>query len=457
MLDLQLRKVEVIVCCLCWYGVSSLTSQLNKVILSQFDYPIFLGEFQFIFNIILGLLTIWLLSLRRFESIRECFPHGTFPKDAMPLNKSLFKTFFPMGTFQFVGKVFSLAATSSCSVATVASIRSLSPLFIVLGYRIYYGVIFPLQTYISLIPLVLGVGMIMISQYGGAISMASIYAQQLKEIENDASKGSVNLATFTYEYLKDTIREEHEFFKGIMFALLATAVFASGSIYAKNVLSTGNNFNVNKKNSLAKLALSSSQINLIPTAESSLDLEAQFRLKIDQEKRSPYGFINYEQKNGDNMIPHMTSSAAAAAGAPDKLTTLMYCSIFGLLYSIPTFITYELPSLLFAHVSHDSLLTDVDGDHTPHYMLIPWTLLIINGVSYFAQSLLAFHILGALSTVSYSIAAMLKRIVIIGVSMLFLGTKINFTGVIGLLHVAIGLYVYEKYGGRQKFKQNRIE
>lgn len=453
MLNPQLRTLEVVLCCLVWYSVSSLTSQLNKLILSGFDYPLFVGEFQFLFNIILGYLTIWLLSLRKFCHLREYFPVGTFPVNGLPFNKALVKTFFPMGTFQFVGKVFSLAATSSCSVATVASIRSLSPLFIVLGYRIYYGVVFPLQTYVSLIPLVLGVVMIMISQYGGELSITSIYSQQLKEMENDSSMGSVNLATFTYQYFKDTIREEHEFFKGITFAFLATAVFASGSIYAKNVLSTGNHFNVNEKKKLAKLALSSSQVNLISTTESSVDLEAQFRIKMDQEKRE-FDFYKHIDENDDrDLIPVINT-------APDKLTTLMYCSIFGLLYSIPTFITYELPSLLFSHISHNSLLTDVDGDHTPHYLLIPWTFLIINGVSYFAQSLLAFHILGALSTVSYSIAAMLKRIVIIGVSMLFLGKSINFTGIIGLFHVAIGLFVYEKYGGRKRtggFKENRIE
>lgn len=447
-----LRTLEVVVCCLVWYGVSSLTSQLNKLILNQFDYPVFVGEFQFAFNIILGLVTIWVLSLRRFSYVRDWFPRGTFPSGGMPLSMGLFKTFFPMGTFQFVGKVFSLAATSSCSVATVASMRSLSPLFIVLGYRIYYGVVFPLQTYLSLVPLVMGVVMIMVSQYGGQASLASVYAQQLKDMEKDPSLGSVNLATFTYQYMVDTIKEEHEFFKGIAFAFLATAVFASGSIYAKNVLSTGNKLNVNKKKSLAKLAklaLSSSQVNLV-TAESSMDLEAQFRLKADQEKR-PYNYIHYSENGEETLTP-------AATTAPDKLTTLMYCSIFGLVYSVPTFLTYELPSLLFSHVAHNALLTDTDGDHTPHYLLIPWALLVVNGISYFAQSLLAFHILGALSTVSYSIAAMLKRIVIIGVSMLFLGKNINFTGIVGLCHVAVGLFVYEKYGGRRKgFKENRIE
>lgn len=399
---------------------------------------------------------------------------GTFPQHGLPLNKRLFKTFFPMGTFQFVGKVFSLAATSSCSVATVASIRSLSPLFIVMGYRIYYGVVFPLQTYISLVPLVLGVVLIMISQYGGTVSKLSVYAEQMKQLDRDAamlddsSSSSSNLALYTLQYIKQTIDEEHEFFKGITFAFLATAVFASGSIYAKNVISSGakssfsaapssisNNLDANgnfKKNTflepknrlmnLAKLALSSSQVNLAATNESSLDLEAQFRMKIDDEK---YGSNEISHDIDDDLY------------IPDKLTTLMYCSIFGLIYSIPTFISYELPSLLFSHNSiEDSIVLDVD--HTPHYLLIPWTLLIINGISYFAQSLLAFHILGALSTVSYSIAAMLKRIVIIGVSMLFLGTKIDFTGLVGLFHVGIGLWVYEKYGGRnKKGKFTRIE
>ena len=137
----------------------------------------------------------------------------------------------------------------------------------------------------------------------------------------------------------------------------------------------------------------------------------------------------------------------------DKLTTLMYCSLYGLAYSIPTFITYELPTLLSSKFYPSSLGSEipaVEATPIPYYHLIPWTLLIINGLSYFIQSLLAFHILGMLPTVTYSIANMMKRIIVIAISMILRGTKLGTLEWVGLLHVTVGLYIYEKLGTKQK-------
>ncbi|GMF98616.1 unnamed protein product [[Candida] boidinii] len=98
-----------------------------------------------------------------------------------------------MGFFQFFGKLFSLAATAAVPIATVASIRSLSPLLIVAGYRIYYKVRFPISTYLSLIPLVLGVVIIVISQakdHSKSLSHSITTSAVVGSLDNNDSSSS---------------------------------------------------------------------------------------------------------------------------------------------------------------------------------------------------------------------------------------------------------------------------
>lgn len=363
--------------------MSSLTTQITKAILNDFEFPIFVAEFQFFFNLILGLLTIKLAST--YSGFRDLFPNQTFPENKFVFNKSLIKLFFPMGTFQFVGKLFSLAATSICPIATVSSIRSLSPLFIVLGYRLHYKVHFPLRTYLSLIPLLCGVIIIVLSESKNELNIMSGYNEIDKNDEIDSSDTSF-LSTFISNLQ----------FHGIFYAILSTSVFAAGSIYAKNVISNN--------------------LSLLSTSSISKD-------KLDLEKNS---------------------TSCLSIKKIDKLSTLVYCSIYGLIYSVPALLTYELP-ILFS----SKLYPDLSSSTTIpiyYYNFIPWKLLIINGFSYFIQSLLAFHILSILPTIPYSISNMLKRIIIISISILLNGNKLCVFEWIGLANIFIGLYVYERWG-----------
>ena len=525
-----LFNLHVILYLALWYAVSSLTTQLTKAILNDFEFPVFVGEFQFMFNFILGLLTIKLAGL--YPSFKGWFPKYTFPKDnSFFVNKSMLKLFFPMGTFQFIGKLFSLAATSVCPVATVSSIRALSPLFIILGYRLYYKVKFSLRTYISLLPLLWGVIIIVFSQaniprnssndvsmshYNEQVEIDSNnnilksatdnglmnygknaastkrkhnqdeesakYAKHLEKIdrrdsdlysaqERDQSPDemNVNIVSDVQEeivsalddenarsliasdldvesspssssssqsvltYLSDLLLNNNFQLQGVLFALISTCVFAAGSIYAKNVIS---NDSAHDKHEISKLSLfsSDSTANL-----ATFDLEKN-QLMMNQNE-------NYLYNEKFNKKQFRTMKKA------DKLTTLMYCSLYGLAYSIPTFITYELPTLLSSKFYPSSLGSEIpaiEATPIPYYHLIPWTLLIINGLSYFIQSLLAFHILGMLPTVTYSIANMMKRIIVIAISMILRGTKLGTLEWVGLLHVTVGLYIYEKLGTKQK-------
>ncbi|TID30727.1 hypothetical protein CANINC_000643 [Pichia inconspicua] len=424
----QLFNINIICYLVLWYAVSSLTTQLTKYILSEFEFPVFVGEFQFGFNFLLGLLTIQLAS--RSSAFKSWFPPNTLPStDTFVLNKRLAKVFFPMGTFQFVGKLFSLAATSICTVATVSSIRALSPLFIVLGYRINYKVTFSIKTYLSLVPLLMGVIILVLSQTSGSnidsnafpTNKVTVYNELVEESKNQETS---SLAESIVASLVDSIQ-----IHGIFFALLSTIVFAAGSIYTKSVISNNTAVSPQKERmEIAKLALFS--------GDSSVNIHQS--LQDDLEKNTP---LTMSPNYSDKVKPQSV----------DKLTTLMYCSIYGLAYSIPTLVTYELPTLLSLKIFPANLDSTpvIQSTSVPYYTLIPWTLLIINGISYFTQSLLAFHILGMLPTVTYSIANMMKRIIVITISMLLRGHSLSILEFLGLFHISIGLYIYEKWGSKQ--------
>lgn len=449
----HLFNLNVILCLILWYSTSSLTTQLTKSILTDFDFPVFVGEFQFLFNLLLGYLTIY---MARYNGFKSCFPVSTFPKtNKFKFSKFLFKIFFPMGTFQFIGKLFSLAATSLAPVATVSSIRALSPLFIVLGYRIHYKILFSTQTYISLLPLLIGVIIIVISQsdYSSFFKL-SIYNEQLKNPKGDDD--IEDLETSFFSNLLASLSENQLQLDGIIYALISTSIFAAGSIYAKNIISSSHTskYNEKERKAIARLALVSTEstANLTTTIdiEKNQCREYQSGSYFNNNNFNHSSTYNHNISNSNNNISNNNSNninnKLASNKKIDKLTTLMYCSVYGLLYSIPAFISYELPTLLSTQIipADDSTIS------VHYYSLIPWSLLILNGLSYFAQSLLAFHILGMLPTVTYSITAMMKRIFVIVISMIVRGKKIGILEFLGLFHITAGLYIYERWGSRQR-------
>lgn len=63
----------------------------------------------------------------------------------------------PLALFQIGGHLLSSNATSKIPVSLVHTIKGLSPLFTVLAYRFIYDIRYPVATYLSLIPLTIGV------------------------------------------------------------------------------------------------------------------------------------------------------------------------------------------------------------------------------------------------------------------------------------------------------------
>lgn len=116
----------------------------------------------------------------------------------------------------------------------------------------------------------------------------------------------------------------------------------------------------------------------------------------------------------------------------DKITILFYCSCMGFLLTLPPFLTNEFSQ-------HQSVFQDLNGK--------VGSLILLHGFTHFFQALLAFQLIGMLSSVNYSVANIMKRIVIILVALVW-ESKLNFTQLIGLSMTLGGLYGYDKWGSR---------
>lgn len=78
-------------------------------------------------------------------------------------------TTLPLAAFQIGGHLLSSTATAKIPVSLVHTIKGLSPLFTVFAYRLIYNIRYPVATYLSLIPLTLGVMLACSAEFKGNI------------------------------------------------------------------------------------------------------------------------------------------------------------------------------------------------------------------------------------------------------------------------------------------------
>ncbi|CAK7563930.1 MAG: hypothetical protein SEPTF4163_001812 [Sporothrix epigloea] len=139
--------------CILWYGSSALTNTSSKSILNAFEKPATLTIVQFAFVSLFCLILSWLA--RAFPLLKRSMPvlkHGIRYPSA-----DIVRTTLPLAGFQIAGHLLSSTATTKIPVSLVHTIKGLSPLFTVFAYRIFLDIRYPTTTYLSLIPLTLGV------------------------------------------------------------------------------------------------------------------------------------------------------------------------------------------------------------------------------------------------------------------------------------------------------------
>ena len=107
---------------------------------------------------------------------------------------------------------------------------------------------------------------------------------------------------------------------------------------------------------------------------------------------------------------------------------------------IPLWIYYDLPILISGSSHPEYDLPKIDQG-TPHSVLYYF---FMNGTVHFAQNIIAFIILSSTSPVTYSIASLIKRVVVICMAIVWFQQSIHPVQGIGILMTFVGLYMYNQ-------------
>ncbi|TIA42403.1 TPT-domain-containing protein [Aureobasidium pullulans] len=141
--------------CAIWYTTSIMSNTSSKAILTALPKPVTLTLIQFMFVCSWCLLLSW--AARIHPPLRNSMPvlrHGIRKP-----SRELIMTTLPLTAFQIGGHILSSDAMSRIPVSLVHTIKGLSPLLTVLAYRFVFNVKYSYATYMSLVPLTLGVVM----------------------------------------------------------------------------------------------------------------------------------------------------------------------------------------------------------------------------------------------------------------------------------------------------------
>lgn len=331
---------KLITLCIIWYMSSALTNTSSKSILNIYPKPITLTLVQFAFVSLWCIFFAYLAYL--IPPIKSAIPalrHGIrYP------NRDVIATTFPLALFQIGGHILSSEATEKIPVSLVHTIKGLSPLFTVLAYRFFFRIRYGTATYLSLIPLTLGVVLACSVEFSG------------------------NLI-------------------GIVCAFGGALVFVTQNIFSKKLF------------------------NEAARAEAD--------------------------------------GASAQSRKLDKLNLLCYCSGLAFLLTLPIWIWSDGLPMFLSYLQDSPLSQPTVLAPTAASIYVPIEL-FFNGVSHFAQNILAFILLSMVSPVTYSVASLIKRVVVITFSILWFGSRTTPIQAAGITLTFVGLYLYDRTSDASK-------
>ncbi|MCJ1262272.1 suppressor of loss of ypt1 [Lobaria immixta] len=146
-------SIKLVVLCIIWYMSSALTNTSSKSILTALPNPITLTFIQFAFVSLWCVFFAYLAHL--FPSLRTAIP--ALKNGIRYPSRDVVATTLPLALFQLGGHILSSTAIEKIPVSLVHTIKGLSPLFTVLAYRFIFHIHYAKATYLSLIPLTVGV------------------------------------------------------------------------------------------------------------------------------------------------------------------------------------------------------------------------------------------------------------------------------------------------------------
>ncbi|KAL2066680.1 hypothetical protein VTL71DRAFT_2752 [Oculimacula yallundae] len=156
---------KLVILCLIWYTSSALTNTSSKSILNVFPKPATLTLVQFGFVSFLCLFFSYLATV--FPTLQNSIPALRY-RVRYPTREVVMTT-LPLAAFQIGGHLLSSSATMKIPVSLVHTIKGLSPLFTVVAYRLIFDIRYPIATYLSLVPLTLGVMLACSAEFKGNV------------------------------------------------------------------------------------------------------------------------------------------------------------------------------------------------------------------------------------------------------------------------------------------------
>ncbi|KAH7089553.1 triose-phosphate transporter family-domain-containing protein [Paraphoma chrysanthemicola] len=184
---------KLIMLCGIWYMTSIFTNMSSKAILTALPQPVTLTTVQFAF--VSGWCLLLAAFARRFPRMKQTMPFLKY--GIRPPTRELIMATLPLTCFQIGGHILSADATSRIPVSLVHTIKGLSPLLTVAAYSIFLNTRYSIPTYLSLIPLTVGVILACSADFNANfIGLLSAFASAIlfvvqnivsKQIFNDAA------------------------------------------------------------------------------------------------------------------------------------------------------------------------------------------------------------------------------------------------------------------------------
>lgn len=151
------RAIKVLILCVVWYASSSASNVINKIVLNDFPFAVTVSLAQYITTLVLlvPLVRAWRLPTVSFS--KHVSGIASEPQSDLDL-KTLKWTILPLS----FGKFFSLAAShfsiSKVPVSFAHTIKASMPIFVLLLGRLIWKERQPLKIYLSVIPIIIGIG-----------------------------------------------------------------------------------------------------------------------------------------------------------------------------------------------------------------------------------------------------------------------------------------------------------
>ncbi|KAJ3223746.1 suppressor of loss of ypt1 [Chytriomyces hyalinus] len=298
-----------------------------------------------------------------------------------------FRTTAPLTLFLISGHAFSSMAISRVPVSFAHTIKALSPLFTILIYKLVFKVNYAAKVYVALIPLTLGVMLVCTNKLSFHLLgfLCALISTLIFVVQNIVSKTIFNKQA-TRKHSKRMDKFNLLFYSSItsFFVMAPIWWFADGLA----MVSWGSSASP-AMGPLAPFDVANHSSN--PLATASVDSNQHSFNWTDSVSTMPIYPRNHTDNNNTHLItsdPRITASAS--------------------------------------HIIR---------------------LFLLNGITHFAQAAFSFTVLAQVSSpVTFSIASLFKRIVVIVASLVYFGEArgVGFVQGVGLVLTFLGLYMYDQ-------------